>query len=98
MKLDDQVFNSTANGFFGLFIGRTRPTFFDIKEPYLELDLVTRAHTRHRPARNRACCPETCRVLEQVPNMIQAMFWVADVGNRFLTDVIARHTYSRAAA
>ena len=34
----------------------------------------------HRPAQNRACCPETCRALEQVPNMIQAFFSILDPG------------------
>jgi aspartyl/asparaginyl beta-hydroxylase (cupin superfamily) len=34
----------------------------------------------HRPAYNRACCPETCRALEQVPNMIQAFFSILDPG------------------
>jgi aspartate beta-hydroxylase len=126
VKLDYHIFKSIANGFFGLFIGRkTRPTFFDIKEAYPELDLVTRAHpviqrefdhlltdwselpqyhdvdpgereisattpkrwnvfvleiTGHRPAQNRACCPETCRVLEKIPNMIQAFFSILDPG------------------
>ena len=32
----------------------------------------------HRPAQNRACCPETCRALEHVPNMIQAFFSILD--------------------
>jgi aspartyl/asparaginyl beta-hydroxylase (cupin superfamily) len=34
----------------------------------------------HRPQYNRACCPETCRALEQVPNMIQAFFSILDPG------------------
>jgi aspartyl/asparaginyl beta-hydroxylase (cupin superfamily) len=34
----------------------------------------------HRPAQNRACCPETCRVLDRVPNMIQAFFSILDPG------------------
>ncbi len=34
----------------------------------------------HRPAVNRACCPETCRVLEHVPNMLQAFFSILDPG------------------
>ena len=34
----------------------------------------------HKPAQNRACCPETCRALEQVPNMIQAFFSILDPG------------------
>jgi aspartate beta-hydroxylase/beta-hydroxylase len=34
----------------------------------------------HRPAQNRASCPETCRALEQVPNMIQAFFSILDPG------------------
>ena len=34
----------------------------------------------HRCALNRACCQETCRVLEQVPNMIQAFFSILDPG------------------
>lgn len=36
--------------------------------------------TGHRPQHNRACCPETCRALEQVPNMIQAFFSILDPG------------------
>ena len=35
---------------------------------------------RHRPAQNRASCPETCRVLERVPGMIQAFFSILDPG------------------
>jgi aspartate beta-hydroxylase len=34
----------------------------------------------HRPAQNRASCPETCRALAQVPNMIQAFFSILDPG------------------
>jgi aspartate beta-hydroxylase len=34
----------------------------------------------HRPAVNRACCPETCRVLERVPGLIQAFFSILDPG------------------
>jgi aspartyl/asparaginyl beta-hydroxylase (cupin superfamily) len=34
----------------------------------------------HRPAKNRACCPETCRALAQVPNVIQAFFSILDPG------------------
>ena len=36
--------------------------------------------TGHKPAQNRAYCPETCRVLERVPNMIQAFFSILDPG------------------
>ena len=126
MKLDYHIIKSAVNAFFGLFIGRkTRPTFFNIKESYPELDHVTRAFPAiqkefdrligewsdlpqyhdvdpgernisattpkrwnvfmleimgHKPARNRACCPETCRALEKVPNMIQAFFSILDPG------------------
>jgi len=34
----------------------------------------------HKPAQNRAACPETCRVLDKVPNMIQAFFSILDPG------------------
>jgi aspartate beta-hydroxylase len=34
----------------------------------------------HRPAQNRACCPDTCRALSQVPHMIQAFFSILDPG------------------
>jgi aspartyl/asparaginyl beta-hydroxylase (cupin superfamily) len=34
----------------------------------------------HRPAANRACCPETCRALDRVPNLIQAFFSILDPG------------------
>ena len=34
----------------------------------------------HRLAVNRACCPETCRVVDQVPNLIQAFFSILDPG------------------
>jgi aspartate beta-hydroxylase len=34
----------------------------------------------HRPQVNRACCPETCRVLESVPGLIQAFFSILDPG------------------
>jgi aspartate beta-hydroxylase len=36
--------------------------------------------TGHKPAQNRACCPQTCQVLETVPNMIQAFFSILDPG------------------
>ncbi len=32
----------------------------------------------HRPEQNRACCPETCRVLKGVPNLMQAFFSVLE--------------------
>jgi aspartate beta-hydroxylase len=32
----------------------------------------------HKPAKNRAACPETCRALEQVPNLVQAFFSILD--------------------
>jgi aspartyl/asparaginyl beta-hydroxylase (cupin superfamily) len=32
----------------------------------------------HRPALNRECCPETCKVLARVPNLIQAFFSILD--------------------
>ena len=34
----------------------------------------------HKPAANRAWCPETCRVLARVPNMIQAFFSILEPG------------------
>src|SRR5256714_15656474 len=34
----------------------------------------------HKPAANRARCPETCRVLARVPNMIQAFFSILEPG------------------
>ena len=34
----------------------------------------------HKPAANRAWCPETCRVLAGVPNMIQAFFSILEPG------------------
>jgi aspartyl/asparaginyl beta-hydroxylase (cupin superfamily) len=34
----------------------------------------------NRPTQNRAYCPETCRALAQVPNMIQAFFSILDPG------------------
>jgi aspartate beta-hydroxylase len=34
----------------------------------------------HRPGANRARCPETCRVLDQVPNLIQAFFSILEPG------------------
>jgi aspartate beta-hydroxylase len=34
----------------------------------------------HKPAMNRACCPQTCKVLERVPNLIQAFFSILDPG------------------
>ena len=34
----------------------------------------------HRPAANRAWCPETCRALARVPNMIQAFFSILEPG------------------
>jgi len=32
------------------------------------------------PGRNRALCPETCRVLARIPNLVQAFFSVLDPG------------------
>jgi aspartate beta-hydroxylase/beta-hydroxylase len=34
----------------------------------------------HRLEANRACCPETCRVLDRVPNLIQAFFSILEPG------------------
>ena len=34
----------------------------------------------HKPEENRALCPRTCRVLEGVPNLLQAFFSVLDPG------------------
>ncbi len=34
----------------------------------------------NRPAQNRACCPETCRALAKVPNLIQAFFSILEPG------------------
>ncbi|MFL5044524.1 MAG: aspartyl/asparaginyl beta-hydroxylase domain-containing protein, partial [Xanthobacteraceae bacterium] len=34
----------------------------------------------HKPQANRARCPETCRVLARVPNMIQAFFSILEPG------------------
>lgn len=34
----------------------------------------------HKPAENRALCPETCKLLEGIPNMIQAFFSILDPG------------------
>jgi len=34
----------------------------------------------HKPAKNRAACPETCHALEQVPNLVQAFFSILDPG------------------
>jgi aspartate beta-hydroxylase len=34
----------------------------------------------HKPAYNRASCPETCRAIAQVPNLIQAFFSILDPG------------------
>jgi aspartate beta-hydroxylase len=34
----------------------------------------------HKPALNRAACPQTCRALAQVPNLIQAFFSILDPG------------------
>jgi aspartyl/asparaginyl beta-hydroxylase (cupin superfamily) len=126
VKLDYHILKSIANAFFGAFVGRkTRPTFFNIKDAYPELDHVTRAYPAirrefdrllaewdqlpeyhdvdpgernisattpkrwnvflleimgHRPAQNRAYCPETCRALAKVPNMIQAFFSILEPG------------------
>jgi aspartate beta-hydroxylase len=34
----------------------------------------------HKPAHNRALCPQTCRALEQVPNLIEAFFSILEPG------------------
>jgi aspartyl/asparaginyl beta-hydroxylase (cupin superfamily) len=34
----------------------------------------------HKPAANRAMCPETCKVLSLVPNLIQAFFSILEPG------------------
>ncbi len=33
-----------------------------------------------KPERNRALCPETCRLLDQIPDVFQAMFSILDPG------------------
>jgi aspartyl/asparaginyl beta-hydroxylase (cupin superfamily) len=126
MKLDYHIFKSMANAYFGRYVDRARrPTFFNIKEAYPALDLVTQAYPiirrefdqlmarsnempqyhevdsgeraisdttpkrwnvfmleimGHKPGANRALCPETCRVLERVPHMIQAFFSILEPG------------------
>jgi aspartate beta-hydroxylase len=126
MKLDYHIVKSVVNFYFGWYVDRERrPTFFDIRELYPELDLVTQAYPTirkefdqllataselpqyheldsgereissttpkrwnvfmleimgHKPAANRAWCPETCRVLARVPNMIQAFFSILEPG------------------
>lgn len=34
----------------------------------------------HKPAVNRACCPETCKLLDTIPGLIQAFFSILDPG------------------
>ena len=34
----------------------------------------------YKPERNRSLCPETCRILDRVPNMIQAFFSILEPG------------------
>jgi aspartyl/asparaginyl beta-hydroxylase (cupin superfamily) len=34
----------------------------------------------HKPAINRECCPETCKLLDEIPGLIQAFFSVLDPG------------------
>ena len=34
----------------------------------------------HKPQENRALCPETCRVLEGIPNLLQAFFSILEPG------------------
>jgi aspartyl/asparaginyl beta-hydroxylase (cupin superfamily) len=126
MKLDYHIFKSALNAYFGRYVDRERrPTFFDVKTFYPELDAVTQAYPiirrefeqvlgavdtmpqyhevdsgerkissttpkkwnvfmlevlGHKPAANRALCPETCRVLDQVPNLIQAFFSILEPG------------------
>jgi hypothetical protein len=45
VKRDHHIFKSIVNAYFGLFIGpKRRPTFFDIREIYPQLDQVTGAY------------------------------------------------------
>ncbi len=126
MKLDYHIFKSAVNGYFGLHMDRrNRPTFFNIRKDYPELDFITQAYPAIRnefdalnadsahlpeyhqvdsgeraissttPKRwnvfvleilgykvelNRARCPETCRALARVPNLIQAFFSILEPG------------------
>lgn len=34
----------------------------------------------HKPERNRALCPETCRLLDRIPNLVQAFFSLLEPG------------------
>jgi aspartyl/asparaginyl beta-hydroxylase (cupin superfamily) len=34
----------------------------------------------HRPKANRACCPDTCRILDRIPGLIQAFFSILEPG------------------
>ncbi len=34
----------------------------------------------YKPEQNRALCPETCRILDKIPNLVQAFFSVLDPG------------------
>lgn len=34
----------------------------------------------HKPAVNRAYCPQTCRLLEKIPNLVQAFFSILEPG------------------
>jgi aspartyl/asparaginyl beta-hydroxylase (cupin superfamily) len=126
MEYDFQFLKNLANGYLGRYVDPPRrPTFFDIKSFYPELDVVTQAYPvirrefealiaeapelpqyheidatersisattpkrwtvfmleilGHKPEANRARCPETCRVLAQVPNLIEAFFSILEPG------------------
>jgi aspartate beta-hydroxylase len=126
MKVDYHIFKSMVNDYLGFHMDRPRrPTFFDIKETYPELDLITQAYPAirkefdqllasnvqfpeyhevdsgereisattpkrwsvfvlevlgHKVEQNRLRCPETCRALQKVPNVVQAFFSILDPG------------------
>lgn len=126
MKLDYHIMKSAVNSYFGRYVDiARRPTFFDVKTFYPELDYVTEAYPvirqefervlaaatelpqyhevdsgeraisdttpkrwnvfilevmGHKPAANRALCPQTCAALARVPNLIQAFFSILEPG------------------
>jgi hypothetical protein len=110
VKLDYHIVKSVVNAFFGLFVGRrTRPIFFRTTEACPELDHVTRAYPAIRrevwkegeavlfddswPHSVVNHSQELRAVL--IVDVRRPMPLVADLCNRFITDVVARHTYGR---
>jgi hypothetical protein len=111
VKLDYHIVKSVVNAFFGLFVGRgARPTFFKVTEAYPWLDHLTRAVRREfdRLLAESNDLPQYHdvdpgeRAISATTPKRWNVFLLEIMGHRpadrFITDVVARHTYGRSVA